>query len=53
MKITLHLIVGLLLFGTNHFNLQAQTRCFQGTVHNEVGQALVNFSELLPYSPSL
>lgn len=53
MKITLHLIVGLLLFGTNHFNLQAQTRCFQGTVHNEVGQGLGNVMVLLADSTSL
>ena len=53
MKITLHLIVGLLLFGTNHFNLQAQTRCFQGTVRNEVGQGLGNAMVLLADSTSL
>lgn len=52
MKTTLRLIVGLLLLGAIGLNVQAQTRCFKGTVRNEVGQGLDNAMVLLTDSTS-
>ena len=52
MKVALQLIVSLLLFVANNFSVQAQTRCFQGIIRNDIGQGLENAMVLLADSTS-